>query len=429
MKWCALFFICCCMLGCKTAALSQPATQQAMPANIKTVQLYKNGDQTSFPLLQLGSADGLELHFDDLDATVKNYYYTFQLCNWDWTPTLLNPFEYTKGFQNVRISNYRVSSITDSRYVHYQASVPDRNSYPTKSGNYLLKVFLNNDPSKIIFTKRFAVVDAKTSVAASLQQPFNNQFFRSHQKIGIGVTTNSDIRAFSPQDLKVVVLQNNNWQTALSTDRPTIYRGNYYEYSDEGITAMPAGKEWRWIDLRSYRLLSDRMGSMNTRGDTTQVFVKPDVSRNGQAYVYYRDMNGSYVIETLDNANPFWQGEYGLVHFTYKPADGRAVAKSDVYLFGELTNFTANGEGRMDFNEEKGMYEKTLYLKQGYYNYTYVTKPEGRDSYPDVSTTEGNNWTTENSYTVLVYYRPFGARADELIGHAAVSSAFGNNRF
>ncbi len=95
MKWCAAFFICFYSLACKTVASSQSATQHAIPANIKTVQLYKNGNQTSFPLLQLGSADGLELHFDDLDATVKNYYYTFQLCNWDWSLTLLNPFEYT----------------------------------------------------------------------------------------------------------------------------------------------------------------------------------------------------------------------------------------------------------------------------------------------------------------------------------------------
>ena len=143
------------------------------------------------------------------------------------------------------------------------------------------------------------VTENKASIATQLQQPFNATFFRSHQKLQIAVTTDSRIRLFSPQDLKVVVLQNNNWQSSLFLDRPTISRGNYYEYSDEAYTAMPAGKEWRWIDLRSFRLMSDRMQKIDTRRDTTEVFVKPDGSRNGLAYVYYRDVNGTFVVETM----------------------------------------------------------------------------------------------------------------------------------
>ncbi len=82
----------------------------------------------------------------------------------------------------------------------------------------------------------------------------------------------------------------------------------------------------------------------------------------------------------------------------------------------------------MNYSEDKQLYEKTLYLKQGYYNYTYATVSKAA-SLPDFSTTEGNNWITENSYVVLVYYRPFGARADELVGYAAVNSAFQKNGF
>jgi hypothetical protein len=43
---------------------------------------------------------------------------------------------------------------------------------------------------------------------------------------------------------------------------------------------------------------------------------------------------------------------------------------------------------------------------------------------PSLENTEGNYWGTENSYMVLVYFRPFGARADELIGYTLVNSAF-----
>jgi hypothetical protein len=78
----------------------------------------------------------------------------------------------------------------------------------------------------------------------------------------------------------------------------------------------------------------------------------------------------------------------------------------------------------MTFNSERGAYEKTLLLKQGYYNYTYATWPINGNGkgYPDMSMTEGHHWGAENTYIVLVYYRSFGARADELIGYTSLSS-------
>ncbi|MDQ3552650.1 MAG: DUF5103 domain-containing protein [Bacteroidota bacterium] len=413
--------------SCKTPALSQTGSSTVTRATVGKIysdKLYRSGDQTSFPILTLGSTDYLELHFDDLDGDIKNYYYSFQLCNADWSPSVLHPFEYTKGFQNIRITTYRNSSIASTRYTHYQANVPDRNSFPNRSGNYLLKVFINNDTAKLAFTKRFVIVDSKAKIAAQIQQPFNAAAFRTHQKLQIVVTTDNRLQNFNPQDLKVVILQNNNWQTSTLIERPTIFRGNYFEYSDEAITALPAAKEWRWLDMRSLRLQSDRMQRIDTRKDTTEVWVQPEGSRTGQVYVYYRDMNGMYAIETMESINPFWQGEYGWVNFTYVPQGGRAFTGRDVYVFGELTGYTENGRGRMQFNSEEGVYQARLYLKQGFYNYMYVTYPTGIRDYPDFSETEGNNWTTENAYTVLIYFRPFGARADELIGSANLNSTF-----
>jgi hypothetical protein len=400
------------------------AQDQDFKPIIKTVKLYRSGDQTSFPIIGLNSTDGLELHFDDFDNRVKNYYYTFQLCNADWSPSMLHPFEYIKGFQNVRITNYRNSSLSTARYVHYQANVPDRNCYPNRSGNYLLKVFLDNDTSKLVFTKRMVVADKRASVAAQVLQPFNASMFRTGQKLNIAVQTDNRIQVMSPNDLKVVVLQNNNWQTSVLLDRPTIYRGNYYEYSDEAITALPAAKEFRWIDLRSLRLKSDRMLDINTKGDTTKVEVIPDPDRSSQVYVYYRDLNGSYTIETMESINPFWQGDYAFVHFTYVPPGRRPFPGNDLYLFGEFTNYASDTSGRMIFNNETGAYEKTMFLKQGFYNYLYALRSPGARSFPDFSTTEGNYYGTENSYIVLVYYRPFGARADEVIAFAALNSMF-----
>ena len=58
------------------------ATQAQIPdavysPRIKTVLLHQAGNQLGAPIMKLGAMGALELHFDDLDANVKNYSYTF----------------------------------------------------------------------------------------------------------------------------------------------------------------------------------------------------------------------------------------------------------------------------------------------------------------------------------------------------------------
>lgn len=391
--------------------------------SIHSATLTKYGDPLGYPIMNLNSSDRFDLNFDDLDGNVRSYYFTYQLCNADWTPSSLFSFDYITGFQNIRISTFRNSSIAFTRYTHYQATVPDRNCMPSRSGNYLLKVFLDGDTSKLVFTKRFLVVDSKAMIAAQVQQPFNGQWFRTHQKLQIAVTLNPTISAFNQEDVKTVIVQNFAWSIARFPGRPNIYRGNYFEYSDEAQTTFPAGKEWRWLDLQTLQLMTDRVQKIDKQSRSTDVYVRPDGAAQQRPYVYYRDNDGLYFIGSSENVNPFWQTDYARVHFTFFPPGNRAYEGKSVYLFGELTNYEQDDSSRMIFNAETGAYEKTLFLKQGYYNYSYIGVPDKRDSEaPLYENLEGDYWGTENAYMVLVYYRAYGSRADELIGVSMVNS-------
>ena len=154
-------------LTCSIASSAQIPDHIYKP-NIHAVKLFRAGDIYSYPVINLNGAEVLELHFDDMEAGVKNYYYTFQLCNADWSVAALQSFDYITGFQSNRITTYRSSSIALTRYTHYQAALPDRNCKPSRSGNYLLKVFLNNDTSKLVFTKRMMVLSPDTSCISML---------------------------------------------------------------------------------------------------------------------------------------------------------------------------------------------------------------------------------------------------------------------
>lgn len=397
--------------------------------NIGAVKLYLQNNQASLPILALGSGDIMELHFDDLDGYVKNYFYTFELCNADWSPVNLSPFDYIKGFTQNRLSQYRVSSIATTTYVHYQALLPDRNSIPSRSGNYMLKVFLNGDTSQLAFTKRFYVVESKVSVGAQIQQPFNTELFRTHQKLQFTINT-AQLNLVSPQQqVKVVALQNYRWDNAVTGAMPAFIRGNNLEYNGEQDFTFPAGKEYRWADLRSFRFQSERVQAIDQTARPFEVSLRPDGVRIQARYIWYKDLNGWFEIAASESINPFWQGDYANVHFTFVPDNNQPYPDRDVYIEGELTGNRLTQEGKMTYNAEKGVYEKTLLLKQGYYSYTYITKEFKSRNKPDVSQTDGNYWETENDYTIFVYYRSLSGRHDELVAVNTINSRQGRVGF
>ena len=390
---------------------------------VKTPQLYGYGNQLTNPVIHLNSNDKLELHFDDINADVKNYYYTYQLCNADWSPAMISQFDYIRGFAQVNISSYKYSSFALTKYTHYQAIIPDVNCIPSRSGNYLLKVFLDSDTSKLVFTRRFLVLGDGVSIAAQVLQPFNPAISNSDQKLQFNINTRVLNISDPNQQLKVVLLQNNRWDIAISGVPPSFHSQNNYQYNSDDNCNFPAGKEWRWLDLQSFRFQSDRVLKADYLKTSTTIYVRPDPDRSPQPYFYAQDLDGMFYIQTTESLNPLWQGDYATVHFNFVPPGNIPFPDKDIYILGKFTDYKLNDLTRITFNAEKGAYEGSLFLKQGYYNYCYVTVNKADPaSRPAFDFTEGNYGQTENDFTILVYYRELGGRADQLVGMASLNS-------
>lgn len=406
-----------------TLALVNAKAQDAViyKPYIHTLQLYQYGNQQGLPVYTLNTPDRLQLEFDDLEGSLKNYYYTYVLCDYNWIPVNLNPFDYIKGFTQNRISTYRYSSIAFTNYTHYQAILPDPNAaVPTRSGNYLLKVFLDGNQNEVVFTKRMYVIEPKASIAAEVVQPFTPQFFSTHQKIKFTASIKGVNTFSAAQQVKAVILQNNRWDNAQKDIPPTFVRGNVLEYNSENIAIFEAGKEWRWLDLRSFRLQSDRVQRAVYNKTSTDIYLKPDTDRRGERYVYFPDFNGMYSIMTSENINPLWQGDYAMVYFSFAPPGGLPYTnQQELFLFGGFTGYETSNRWQLRYNAETNLYETSAFLKQGYYNYSYVLKDLITGNLQQL---DGNYWETENTYTILLYYKGFNDRSDQLIGISQINS-------
>jgi len=75
----------------------------------------------------------------------------------------------------------------------------------------------------------------------------------------------------------------------------------------------------------------------------------------------------------------------------------------------------------MEYNQEKGIYEKAIMIKQGFTNYQYVVADETKKiDYENAI--DGNFSQTENNYFAIIYYRENNQRYDRIIGKGVANS-------
>jgi hypothetical protein len=267
------------------------------------------------------------------------------------------------------------------------------------------------------------VVNEIVPVGVKILQPYNSSLTRTHQKVQFSIDK-TKLNIFNPaQQLKVVVLQNYRWDNAVTGIQPVFMRGNVYEYNGEQDCLFPAGKEFRWIDVKSFRFQSERIATVDNNNTPADVYARDDPQRTGERFLQYQDYDGFFYIDCTDANNPWWQGDYGNVHFTFVPGNNQPYPGKEVYIIGEMTNYKLNDSTKLHYNAEKGVYEKTLLLKQGFYSYTYVTKDNnGKNAKVSNQQTDGDYFETENTYTVLVYYKSLSGRHDELVGAVSINS-------
>lgn len=371
------------------------------------------------PILKLG--EPLYLEFDDLIGDEADYYYTIEHFNYDWTPSQLVKAEYLRGFDDVRISNYSNSYNTLQPYTHYQLTIPNKDTQGLKvSGNYIISIF--NSSKELVFSRKFMVYESLTQVSTSIKRSRDLRFINKKQVVNFSVSTSEFLIKNPEQTVNVLIIQNGDLKTAIANIKPQFSLGNELIYRYDQPTAFWAGNEFLKFDSKDLRASTVSISRVELH-DLYHHFLFTDRSRESDPYTYNPDVNGQFVVRTLQGENSDIEAEYVWTHFSlenYDPLDG-----SEIHLYGAFNNFELDDSTLMTYNAESGLYENARLFKQGYYDYKYVLlAPDGSISPGYIS---GNFEQTENEYRVLVYFRALGARYDQIIGVGNASSVHISN--
>lgn len=378
--------------------------------NIRTVLLHKKENNLSLPIINLNSAEQLKLSFDDLNYESSVLYITIEHYDAMWNKSNLMKSEYINGFTSDEIINYQFSFNTIQNYIHYEYLFPSDNLKPLLSGNYKFKVYdLNGDT---LFNKKFMVLENKINIDLNIKKATLSKdrkikheldFTLNHQNINI-------VDPFS--QIKVIIKQNNREDNAITNLKPLYIRNNtlIYDYNEENT--FFGNNEFRHFDIKSLRYYSERIKNITYDSTRYKVDLFTESKRAYDNYSIEPDLNGKFYIKSQEARNSNIESEYVYVNFKLK---SNFVEDGNVYIIGELSNWEKNNEFKLEFDSTNNMYSKSIYLKQGYYNYHYAINDTALNLL-DVARIEGTHYQTRNSYEIYVYFNDTNDRYQKLIG-------------
>ncbi len=393
---------------------AQVQTEVLPPYNIRTITFAQNG-QNIVPIFRLG--DAFQLQFDDLFGNEANYYYQFVHCDYDWKPSQLSRNEYLRGFDDLRIQEYTNSFNTLQIYSHYRLTIPNRNTGLLVSGNYIMKVL--NEDREVVFSRRFIVYEELVSVPMQVKRARNVKDIDYKQNIEFSIKS-ANIQFQSPlTNVKVLLVKNGQLSNAIGNIKPMYTIGNDLIYKYDAETQFWGGNEFRYFENKDIRAANNFVGRIDSNGGIYNAHLYTDNARARVPYTYNPDINGNFIVKNVNAENNEIEADYAWVFFTLSaPA---YYGKGDIYVNGMFNNYALTPEYKMDFNSEKGVFEKAIMIKQGFTNYQYVIADKA-GKVDNENAIDGNFYQTVNDYFTLVYYKENNQRYFRIIGRGIASS-------
>lgn len=398
------------------ATAQEVQTEVIPPYNIKTVSFVQNGNNV-VPIFELGST--FELQFDDLFGNEANYYFDITHCDYNWKPTDIPKTDFIRGFDNQRITDYVNSFNTLQVYSHYRLAFP--NQFTTQlrlSGNYILKIL--NEDKEVVFSRKFILYEEHSTVAAQVKRSRNLSNIDYMQNLEFTILSN-DIAFQTPlQNVRVVLLQNGDFNTAIKNIPPQYTIGNQLVYKYGQETLFWGGNEFLYFENKDIRAANNNVGKVGSNNDIYNSYLYTNAARANQIYTNYEDVNGNFVVKNINGSNNEIEADYAWVYFTLSAPTFRSNNKN-IYVTGMFNNYSLSAENKMDYNQDKGVFEKAIMIKQGFTNFQYkIADKKGIVDYENAI--DGNFYQTENEYTILVYYKQSSDRYERVIGKGNANS-------
>lgn len=387
-------------------------------AAVKSLQVYPSGNLYGAPVLKLTDPRGaVTISFDELADTHRYLRYELIHCDADWNPEELTAAELTDGINEGTIDDYTRSRGTVSQYVNYRLTLPNEQVRPRLSGNWIVRIFDEEDPERTIVAAPFMISEEAVRIAGNISGRTDRDYNGTDQQLEIRVDKGRSDVVDPMTDYQLRVSLNGRTDDIRRLQTPLRLDGNTAVFAHNDALIFEAGKEYRRFETVATGYPGMRIASAGFSEPWYHAEVQTDYPRTETGYEYDSTQHGRFTVAAEGTDDPDTEAEYVMTRFTFQ---SDSLKGEDLFVEGDLTGRRADRHSRMTYNPDTGCYELELLLKQGSYNYQYVTlTPSGTFT---TALTEGNSCQTHNEYGIAVYFKPPGSRYTRLLGFATIRS-------
>ena len=414
MKTFLFTVLCGMLLAGQAMAQAVNTLPQVLDSKVKSVQIAPSSNLYLPPIYVMGSDDVLNITFDYLDYDVHYLRYSVRHCNANWQPSVLVPSEYVSGFNEADITDYAQSNSTFVHYYNYNFTLPNADMQFYKSGNYLLTVYEQDNPEKVLFQARLAVCENTVAVHVDATSRTDVDYNDRHQQVSFTVDYKQGLIADPYNELTAVVSQNSRLDNEVYLTRPFMVSPGQVTYDHYRSLIFPAGNEYRRIETVNLHSLNMGVERVQYFEPYYHATLRVDEARAASPYLYDKTQHGHFTIRNAESDYSATESDYLVTHFSL---DCDRMTGGKIYVQGAFTQGLPAADCEMHYDQPSGTYTCDMLLKQGAYNYQYLWVPNG-SSVGQTGPIEGDKYQTTNEYLVKIYDRPSGERYDRLIGYS-----------
>jgi hypothetical protein len=282
---------------------------------------------------------------------------------------------------------------------------------PTVSGNYLVRVYGEDNPDDTLLQFRFVVSEQSANLGATATSRTDIDFNRRHQQVSaIANVEHANVREVY-NDLTLVAEQNGRPDTRVTVARPLRVSGNTLYYEHLAPLIFRAGNNYRRFECVSTVYPGMGVEAVTLNPPYYNAWVATDNTRSGGSYTTDLNLCGGYVVREYNSTDSDVDADYVVTHLSL---DYPEAIDMDIHIDSEWTQRRLDESTRMRYSNERGRYELTCLLKQGAYSYQYLAVPHGALA-GRTADVEGDYYETPNTYRLYLYHRRPGERYDRLI--------------
>ncbi len=400
-----IYIVLAAILSIASAANGQKT--ETTSAGAKTARILPGDSDFGYPMARLG--DPLTLEFDILDDQYSDLYYSIQHLDSDFQPDDLSFGEYAEGFNDRPLQDYEQSFNTLVSYTHYTITIPNRDIQPTISGNYSITVYDGDNPDEPVVRKFFMLYDDAdaSKISADIIQPFLPEHQMGCQQIEVKFD-NSRHKINNPGRYMKVYAQQNYDPELRQRLEISGFLGNEIQYrQNDGGNIFPGGNTFDFLDAKDVHFRPLYVDAILYNGRHYHYYATATDHNN--AYYTRDDLHGQYYIKNDRAFNQQLESDYidATFRLRYDP-----FTDYKIYLYGALTNYLRDESSQLKWNPDQELWETTITLKQGLYNYQFVmVDADGKIA--DYG--HGSHFNTPNQYLITIYTTHPKDRGDRLL--------------